>query len=75
MGNAISLLGMGKKVYLRTDVAQWSLFRRLGLAVFPISSFVPEPLGADDGQRNRAIVEREFSPGKLREQLARIYEE
>ncbi|HEY0823688.1 MAG TPA: TDP-N-acetylfucosamine:lipid II N-acetylfucosaminyltransferase, partial [Ramlibacter sp.] len=75
MGNAITLLGMGKKVHLRTDVSQWEMFRRLGLAVFPLDAFVPERLSPQEAARNREIVRREFSEERLQEQLSRIFEE
>lgn len=75
MGNAVTLLGMGKKVHMRTDVSQWEMFRRLGLAIFPLDAFVPERLPAADAARNREIVRREFSEDRLQAQLSRIFEE
>lgn len=37
MGNAITLLGLGKKVYMRSDVTQWDFFQELGIKVSDIT--------------------------------------
>lgn len=40
MGNTITLLGLGKKVYMRSDVAQWDFFQDLGVEVNDITQLV-----------------------------------
>jgi hypothetical protein len=39
MGNTISLLGMGKVVYLRSGTSQWNLLKEMGIEVFDIKEF------------------------------------
>ena len=39
MGNIVTLLGLGKKVYLKTNVTTWSLFFNQGIKVFDINTF------------------------------------
>ncbi len=38
MGTTITLLGMGKKVYLQDNTSQWLLFRSLNITVFDINT-------------------------------------
>ena len=39
MGNTISLLGMGKVVYLRPGTSQWKLLKEMGVDIFDIEEF------------------------------------
>ena len=39
MGNTISLLGMGKVVYLRSGTSQWKLLKGMGIDIFDIEEF------------------------------------
>jgi len=36
MGNTITLLGLGKKVYMRNDVSSWGVFKNIGITVFNV---------------------------------------
>ncbi len=36
MGNIITLLGFGKKVYVRSDVTCWKMFEEKGIKLFDI---------------------------------------
>lgn len=74
MGNTIALLGMGKKVYMRSDVTQSELFVRLGVKVFDVSSIVLEPIADEISKSNSKIIARYFSEENLRQQWSFIYE-
>ncbi len=69
MGNIITLLGFGKKVYMRSDVTSWSTLRKFGVHVFDVESFDLSPISADCAMRNRALIKNNFSERKLLRQL------
>ncbi|XHR84730.1 MAG: TDP-N-acetylfucosamine:lipid II N-acetylfucosaminyltransferase [Gloeotrichia echinulata GP01] len=73
MGNTISLLGMGKKVYIRSHVSQWQLFKDLGIEVYDTQAF--ELTLIDDNVRNRNIqkIQEYFSKKNLLQQLEKIF--
>ncbi len=73
MGNTISLLGLGKKVYMRDDVTPWITFKKMGLRVFSLRDLNLIPLGQEDAEKNKAIVAREFSRRVLVRQLNEIF--
>lgn len=74
MGNTIALLGLGKKVFLRREVAQWKLFHEIGLKVFSVDEFDFDLLNDEQKQRNRTIVKEYFSKDKMIRQYAEIFE-
>lgn len=71
MGTIINLLGMGKKVYMRTDIRSWDLLREKGIRVYDVAS-----LDVRDGQyrieENIDKVRQYFSRENLLRQWARI---
>ena len=73
MGNTITLLGLGKKVYMRNDVTPWSLFTGLGVNIFDIEQLDINPLGEDDARKNKEIISDYFSEKKLIEQYTEIF--
>lgn len=73
MGNAIQLLGLGRKVYLRSDVSSWRLFQKLDLEVFDFEDLDLTPLRADIAKANEARIAAYFSEDNLRSQLAAIF--
>lgn len=75
MGVSISLIGMGKKLYLRRNSPQWLHFSALGIEVFDLDE---EPLRADRiNQRimNSSIIKKVHSSNALREQWRSIFYE
>lgn len=69
MGNTIVLLGLGKKVYLRSTNTQWELFRGLGITVFDLEEgFELSPIDPAVAERNSRIVGAWFSRRRLEEQ-------
>ena len=39
MGTTISLLALGKKVYLNSKTPQWTLFKKLNIQIYDIENF------------------------------------
>jgi dTDP-N-acetylfucosamine:lipid II N-acetylfucosaminyltransferase len=69
MGNTITLLGLGKKVYMRTDVSSWTLFSQLGLSISDVAQLDISTLNEDRARENKEIIAEYFSERKLIEQL------
>ena len=74
MGNTILLLGMGKTVYMRTDVPQWSFLTGLGLRLRDVEDFSFSEIDAKDKERNSEIVRNYFSRNNLVGQLKKVLE-
>ncbi len=73
MGNIISLLGMGKKVYLRRDISSWVVFESRGLKIFDVTSFGLEEMEDLDKENNMRLTQSAFSPAVLKEQWLEIF--
>ncbi len=73
MGNTITLLGLGKKVYMRSDVTPWPLFKGLGVSIFDVEQLDVSSLGKDKARRNKEIIAGYFSERKLIEQYSEIF--
>ncbi len=73
LGNIISLLGMGKKVYLREEVSTREFFNKLAIKVYSLQAFNLVPNDLSVGERNQKIIERHFSQECLRKQLGNIF--
>lgn len=72
MGNTITLLGLGKTVYIRSDTTQWQFFEKKGIKVGDI-----EKLNSLDSQKavgNVEIVKAYFSPGNYKKQLTQLFD-
>lgn len=73
MGNIISLLGMGKKVYLRKDVTSWSVFEKQGVKLYDISCLEMDRIEDFVATENRKLIQANFSSLKLKEGLKQIF--
>ena len=66
MGNTLNLLGMGKKLYMRSTVTPWALFKEQGLQVFDINEGVSlERLSADVANNNNQIIRKSYNQERL----------
>ncbi|ALO35133.1 hypothetical protein CMT41_10680 [Colwellia sp. MT41] len=74
MGNTITLLGLGKKVYMRNDITPFSLFKSLDINVFNVNVLELELLDQVTVSKNKKNVKRYFSKVNLVKQLQRIFE-
>ncbi|SFR49202.1 TDP-N-acetylfucosamine:lipid II N-acetylfucosaminyltransferase [Thiomicrospira sp. ALE5] len=73
MGNTITLLGLGKKVFMRSDVTQWAFFKSHGIAVYDIEAFAltdDEDIQVDE---NKHRVKSYFSEQTFVNQLREIF--
>lgn len=73
MGNSINLLGMGKKLFMRTDVTPYRLFAEMGVKVFDINQFELTLLNAEDAAQNAQKVKSIFSEDQLFNQLKTLF--
>ena len=73
MGNTISLLGLGKTVYIRSDVSQWRLFKSKGIMVLNIDDFDLSTLAKEDKDRNVSLIKSNFNYQSLVDQYKNIY--
>lgn len=74
MGNTISLLGMGKAVFMRSDVSHWRFLSGLGIKLFDVSQVTLQPLSSNEREQNAHIVHSYFSRTTLIKQLSDIFE-
>jgi len=75
LGNTIQLLGLGKRVFMRTTVTQYEMFRSLGIAVFDIDRLHIPPDAAEVNaiDENRQKVENYFNTGNMECQYRQIF--
>lgn len=73
MGNITSLLGMGKKVYMRSDISSWMTFKSKGLKVYDILEFSLKKIEPAIAERNKLLVAEYFSEQSLIGCLTRIF--
>lgn len=74
MGNIISLLGAGKKVYLRKGTSQWELFTKLNVQVFDLFDMGDGFGKPFDGGDNKRIINDYFNKISLIAQYKQIFE-
>ncbi|URA10844.1 TDP-N-acetylfucosamine:lipid II N-acetylfucosaminyltransferase [Thermospira aquatica] len=75
MGTIITLLGMGKKVYMRKDTTPWELFEKIGVKVFDVENIRLETIDKNLGSKNRKRIEEYFSEANYLKQLKKLFEE
>ncbi len=76
MGNIITLIGMGKTVYLREDIVTWQLFQEKGIKLKKINELKDlEVITETDKNNNIRIIEDYFSNENLISQLNNIFDE
>lgn len=73
MGNTITLLGLGKKVYMRSDVTPWPFFMSIGVNVLDVEQLDIKFLSEGEARRNKETISGYFSEKKLIEQYTEIF--
>lgn len=73
MGNTITLLGLGKTLYLRNGTPQWEFLTSLELHIKDIAHFDLSLLTDDQAKANIAIVREYFSEENLVRQYQAIF--
>lgn len=74
MGNTITLLGMGKTVYMRTGFSHSLFLKELGLCFLDVGNLSLAQISDEASQLNRRIVSSYFSKTNLKLQLQDIFE-
>lgn len=73
LGNVVSLLGLGKKVYMRSDVTSYRLFDEMGIRVFDINLIDLSPLDEHTRISNITLIKDRFSVDVLIRQLKSMW--
>ena len=80
MGNTITLLGLGKKVYIRSDTTQWDFFKEKNIYIEDIEKIVDvidttelSNIENYDKNKNISIVKNYFSKKNYLEQLIKVF--
>lgn len=74
MGNITSLLGMGKKVFMRSDVTSYHAISSLGALVYDVEYLDLLPLDVNHSSSNSNIIANYFSRKNLAKSWQKIYE-
>ena len=74
MGNIITLLGMGKTVYMKDDISSTEYLRGLGVTVFSVRTLDLRLASGTQLRRNQEIIKQRFSISVLADQWAAILE-
>jgi len=73
MGNTITLLGLGKKVYMRSDITPWELFKDIDVKVFDVDSIDLELFSEEEKQFNKIKIKEYFSEENYLKQLKKLF--
>lgn len=73
MGNTTSLLGLGAKVYMRSDVTPWKMFNDLGVAIFDSDKINLDKLNFHQEMSNIKTIKQYFSKEALIVKLKHIF--
>lgn len=66
-GNTVTLLGYGKKVFMKDTVTPWQTFERLGVKVFDLNKICLDP-HFSESEQNVKLIKDNFSREKLAKQ-------
>ena len=75
MGNTFTLLGLGKKVFMRSTVTPWKALQDLGIQVFDVEQLDISPLSPELAEMNYKIISTQFSEQNLVTQLKKLFGE
>lgn len=75
MGNTITLLGLGKKVYLDSETVQFDFFKKHDVAIFDVNNIDLETLNLKIVSENKEKIKYLFSKDVLLMGLQRIFNE
>lgn len=69
MGNTIALLGLGKKVYMRSDITPWQLFKDIDVKVFDVQNIELDLIDEKTKKENQTKIKEYFSKENYLQQL------
>lgn len=75
MGNIITLLGLGKKVYLRSDISSYELFRELNINVFNLNRLDLQKIDKLEKNKNIDNIKNWFNTKNYLKQQQKLFEE
>ncbi|MFA6143774.1 MAG: TDP-N-acetylfucosamine:lipid II N-acetylfucosaminyltransferase [Sulfuricurvum sp.] len=75
MGNTITLLGLGKKVYMRNDIVTWQFLKTIDIEVFDVENIEIDILDNNIKGNNKQKIKDYFSKENLIVQLKSIFGE
>ncbi|WP_113908188.1 TDP-N-acetylfucosamine:lipid II N-acetylfucosaminyltransferase [Aliidiomarina celeris] len=75
MGNTITLLGMGKTVFMRSDVSHWRFLKGLGIKLNDVENLELCRITPKDAEENARVIRSYFSRENLIRQLNGVLEE
>ena len=75
MGNTTTLLGLGKKVYMRSDTTSWYTLTQLDLEIFDVSKLDLLPINIAIANKNKNIIKLYFSEKVLINQMKIIFKD
>lgn len=73
MGNVITLLGLGKKVYIRSNITTWPMLNRLNINLHDAEKIDLLPINIDAANNNKKIIKLYFSKTILVSQITGIF--
>lgn len=75
MGNITTLLGLGKKVYIRDDITTWKFCKEHELKVYNLKNFdeLLKGISVNEKSNNIENVKKFFSEKKLKKDLQKIF--
>jgi len=73
MGNAITLLGLGKKVYMRPNQTHTRFLNSLGVATYALPDFNTEAMPDSLRDRNVELIRQRFSRAQLVRELSELF--
>lgn len=73
MGNTITLLGLGKKVYIRNDVTPWKMFQEKNIKVYDVNALDLTLIDNETKIHNRKRVKEIFSEENLIKRLKKLF--
>ncbi|MEX1033254.1 MAG: TDP-N-acetylfucosamine:lipid II N-acetylfucosaminyltransferase [Cellvibrionaceae bacterium] len=73
MGITITLLALGKTIYMRSDVNQWKYLTEVGMYLKSVSELSLTSLSEKEAMENAKLARSYFSKKRLAEQLSDIF--
>jgi len=73
MGNIVTLLGLGKKVYIRNDITTWELFKKLGIEIYNIEALNIDLIDKNMAIENKRKIKSYFSKENAKKQLENFF--
>jgi hypothetical protein len=73
MGNTITLLGLGKKVYMRSDITPWKLFKDIDVKFFDVDNIEIDLIDEKIKKQNQQKIKEYFSEKNYLKQLQNLF--